>query len=102
MQFGAEAGCSAHVIPWTLAELFVVEPEWFDPEEPPLDPEQAARETARAVAISTGLIIFATTCPSLVRYVTRSTCVDVTTDDDTTYDALPADRRAAAALRFQK
>jgi hypothetical protein len=54
MQFGAEAGCSAHVIPCTLAELFG-EPELpDDPEAPPLDPEQAASKTARAVAISAG------------------------------------------------
>jgi hypothetical protein len=106
MQFGAEAGFSAHVIPWTLAELFVVEPEGLDdPEEPPLDPEQAARRTAKAVAISTGpvsraflvrpvlLVIFATTCPSMVRNVTLLSRVNVTTADDTTYDALPADKR---------
>ena len=105
MQFGAEAGCSAHVIPWTLAELFAGEPELpDDPEEPPLDPEQAARMTARAVAISAGpasraflmrgvlLLIFATTCPPLVRNVTVSSCVNVTTDDDTTYADLPADK----------
>jgi hypothetical protein len=112
MQFGAEAGCSAHVMPWTLAELFVVEPELFDdPGEPPLDDEQAARMTARAVAISTGpvsraflvrpvlLVIFATTCPSSVVTVDPLSRVTVTTADNTTYDALPADKREAANLR---
>jgi hypothetical protein len=72
MQFGADAGCSAQVMPSSFVEDCVV-----DGEPDPLDAEQAASETAIAVVISAGpisraflvrpvlLMIFGTARPSL-------------------------------------
>jgi hypothetical protein len=49
MQLGAESGCSAQVIACSFVDDCAV-----DGEPDPLDPEQAASETAKAVAISAG------------------------------------------------
>ena len=76
------------------------------------DPLLKEWKKSMAVPISTGpvsraflvrpvlLVIFATTCPSLVRNVTLLSCVNVTTADDTTYAALPAYKRDDANFRL--